>query len=85
MLLAFFVAYFHTWEHHYSGVMLAATALLLPGAGAVTGPRQRVLLLLIALVALPTPYAMLSPGPSWSLGAWLAMSLIPWCACMGAT
>ena len=73
LLLAFLVSYFHAWEHHYSAAILAATALLVPGRGAISDERRPVVLLLIAWLALPTLYAF-TPA-QWSAGTWIAMSL----------
>jgi hypothetical protein len=73
LLLAFLVSYFHAWEHHYSAAILAGTALLVPGRGAVPDERRPVVLLLLAWLALPTLYAVM-PG-QWSAGTWIAMSL----------
>jgi hypothetical protein len=73
LLLAFLVSYFHAWEHHYSAAILAGTALLVPGRGAIPDEGRPVVLLLLAWLALPTLYAF-TPEP-WSAGAWIAMSL----------
>jgi len=73
LLLAFLVSYFHAWEHHYGAAILAGTALLVPGRGAIPDERRPVVLLLLAWLALPTLYAVM-PVP-WSAGAWMAMSL----------
>ena len=73
LLLAFLVSYFHAWEHHYSAAILAGTALLVPGRGAILEERRPLVLLLLAWLALPTLYAF-TPA-QWSAGAWIAMSL----------
>ena len=73
LLLAFLVSYFHAWEHHYSAAILAGTALLVPGRGAIPDERRPVVLLLLAWLALPTLYAVMPA--QWSAGAWMAMSL----------
>ena len=73
LLLAFLVSYFHAWEHHYSAAILAGTALLVPGRGAIADDRRPVVLLLLAWLALPTPYAVMPA--QWSAGAWIALSL----------
>src|SRR5262249_12792177 len=72
-LLAFFVSYFHAWEHHYSAAILAGTALLIPGRGAISEERQRLAVLLLAWLALPTLYAI-APA-NWLAGTWIALSL----------
>jgi hypothetical protein len=73
LLLAFLVSYFHAWEHHYSAAILAGTALLVPGRGAIPEERRPVVLLLLAWLALPTLYAFMPE--QWSAGTWIAMSL----------
>ena len=73
LLLAFLVSYFHAWEHHYSAAILAGTALLVPGRGAIPEERRPVVLLLLAWLALPTLYAF--TPEQWSAGTWIAMSL----------
>jgi hypothetical protein len=73
LLLAFLVSYFHAWEHHYSAAILAGTAMLLPGPGAIPETRRPMVLALLAWIALPTLYAF-TPTP-WTAGAWIAMSL----------
>jgi hypothetical protein len=73
MLIVFFLGFFHTWEHHYSGAIVAGTALLLPARGAVAQSQRPALLVCLALLALPTPYALL-PTP-WTAAQWIALSL----------
>jgi hypothetical protein len=72
LLLAFFVSYFHAWEHHYSAAILAGTALLLPGSGAIPVERRPLAVLLLAWLALPTLYA-LAPV-NWTAGMWISLS-----------
>jgi len=78
LLLAFFLGFLHCWEHHYSAVLLAGVFLLdriasdRPPFPAATP----LLVVALALIAAPTPFALLSEEPArWSAGGWLLLSL----------
>jgi hypothetical protein len=78
LLLSFFLSFLHTWEHHYSGAILAASALLMSMARTATiqsQPPTTAIAVALVLLALPTPFALL-PGEfaRWTLGEWLLMS-----------
>jgi hypothetical protein len=69
MTLAHQLSYYHVWEHHYS--MIVPLVLV---AALDLGPRHQILVLgLLAVVALPTPFVFWDipgpndPGPQWSL------------------
>lgn len=58
LLLAHFVSYQHTWEHHMSAVMVLCAALLT--VDAASRAQRRCLLACLLLLALPTPFYWLS-------------------------
>jgi hypothetical protein len=68
LLAAFFVAYQHVWEHHYSGALVAGL-LVARGVAASGGGRASRALAWLALAALaaPTPFAWLAgrADPTW--------------------
>jgi hypothetical protein len=71
-ILGHFVTYPHIWEHHASGTLVAGALLVVGLVSAEDGRPRRLLpiaLLAMALLALPTPFALLGPRPGlWSLG-----------------
>ena len=77
LLLAFFLAFLHVWEHHYSAVLLAGVFLL----DRVAAERRErpasmpLLLIALAVIAAPSPFALVSRDPqAWVVGTWLLMS-----------
>jgi len=77
LLVAFFLAFLHVWEHHYSAVLLAGVFLL----GRVADERRErpasmsLLLIALAAIAAPSPFALVSRDPrAWVAGTWLLMS-----------
>jgi hypothetical protein len=78
LLLAFFLAFLHVWEHHYSAVLLAGVFLL----DRVADERRerpaamRLLLIALAVIAAPSPFALVSTDPrAWMAGTWLLMAM----------
>lgn len=87
LLLAHFASYSHYWEHHASAVVAIGAALLCCHEGRPTARRDRaerwLLGLALALLVLPTPYALLpgtgvpsltDPGARWQLGTKLLLA-----------
>ena len=77
LLLAFFLAFLHVWEHHYSAVLLAGVFLL----DCVAAERREhpasmpLLLIALAVIAAPSPFALVSRDPqAWMAGTWLLMA-----------
>ena len=68
LLTAFFLAYQHLWEHHYSGALLAGLLVARGVAASGGGRSSRALAwLALAALALPTPFAWLAGrgDPTW--------------------
>jgi len=78
MLLAFFLAFLHVWEHHYSAVLLIGVFMLGRHADSPNAPPELVprIAATLSVIAAPTPYLLFAQDPSqWSMGAWLLMSM----------
>ena len=78
MLLAFFLAYLHVWEHHYAAVVLiTAIAFVEVAKGSAHGDTNRQALGIAAiLLALPSPFVFVGPAfQSWTVASWLLMSV----------
>jgi hypothetical protein len=78
MLLAFFVAYQHVWEHHYSAVLLICVVALveMSRSAARDDTSRRALAVAAILLALPSPFVLAGHAfQSWTAVTWLLMSV----------
>ncbi len=77
LLVAFFLAFLHVWEHHYSAVLLAGVFLLNRVAAEGTSRSWRTpLLIALVAIAAPSPSALVSQDPrTWAAATWLLMAM----------
>ena len=79
LVVAFFAAFLHVWEHHYSAVLLAGVFLLLAIAGHPNTRSERsvwVLVAALAVLAAPSPFVLMPRDPAaWTVAGWVLLSL----------
>jgi hypothetical protein len=79
LVLAFFVAFLHVWEHHYSAVLLTGAFLLVAIAPSENGRWERsvwTLVAALAVLAAPSAFVLVSPDPKgWTGASWVLLSL----------